>query len=699
MSGVLLLSRLAVRNLFASFLNIVIGVIILVGTLLFVVGGSLLGSIDSAMSKSITGSIAGNAQVYSSKSKDELSLFGDWVVPDIAAIPDFSKVKPVLLGVDNVKTVVPMGIDGATVTYGNTVDLALERLRKAETARLKGDRSAEATARISSLKTHVRGIISVIEGDYEKLSVMASKDAIDPQAVKDLEKAASPAFWAGFDRDPLGHLEFMENKVAPLVPDADYIYFSFLGTDLDAFRRSFDRMQIVDGTMVPTGRRGLLLSKYVYENQFKLKTAMRLDKINEALRDEGKTIAKDPDLRAMVKQNQTQIREFLLQLDPLTMKKVVAELQGFLKTKETEPSKLFSSFFDTNDANFAERYRFFYDKIAPFVELYRLRPGDYLPIKTFTKNGFLQSANVKVYGTFQFKGLEKSGLAGAVSLMDLMTFRDLYGYFTPEKLAESKRLQEASGAGFIDRDKAEAELFGGSTSVVGRAKSKSIDARAELGTAARANARKAEGERTYSPGELEDGMVLNAAIIMKDPSRLSTTMRAIDAAAKKAGLDLKVVSWQKASGNIGQFVFVTKLALYFAVFVIFIVALVVINNAVMMATLQRVREIGTMRAIGAQRGFVLGLVLLETLFLGLAFGTAGAGLGALIVRWLGARGIPAVNEFLYFFFSGPRLHPTLGLGSLIGAFVVICATAAVSALYPALIAMRVAPVEAMQTDE
>ena len=74
MSGALLLARIAARNLFASFLNLVIGGIILTGTLLFVVGGSLLGSIDAAMSRSITGSIAGHAQIYSAKSKDELAL-------------------------------------------------------------------------------------------------------------------------------------------------------------------------------------------------------------------------------------------------------------------------------------------------------------------------------------------------------------------------------------------------------------------------------------------------------------------------------------------------------------------------------------------------------------------------------------------------------------------------------------------------
>ena len=50
-----------------------------------------------------------------------------------------------------------------------------------------------------------------------------------------------------------------------------------------------------------------------------------------------------------------------------------------------------------------------------------------------------------------------------------------------------------------------------------------------------------------------------------------------------------------------------------------------------MATLQRVREIGTMRAIGAQRRFVLTMLLVEIAAVGVVFGLAGAVLG-------GARG-------------------------------------------------------------
>jgi ABC-type lipoprotein release transport system permease subunit len=193
--------------------------------------------------------------------------------------------------------------------------------------------------------------------------------------------------------------------------------------------------------------------------------------------------------------------------------------------------------------------------------------------------------------------------------------------------------------------------------------------------------------------------VLNAAVMLKDPSQLDKTMAEIEQQAKTDGLNLKSMSWQKAAGFIGQFAFLAKVVLYVFVLVIFVVTLVVINLALMMATMQRIREIGTMRAIGAQRAFVLMMVLIETICLGLVFGTVGAVAGSGVVSLLGSKGIPAFNEWLYFFFSGPRLFPGLHAGNLIAAFVIILLVTCISTLYPALIATRVSPVEAMASDE
>jgi ABC-type antimicrobial peptide transport system permease subunit len=118
-----------------------------------------------------------------------------------------------------------------------------------------------------------------------------------------------------------------------------------------------------------------------------------------------------------------------------------------------------------------------------------------------------------------------------------------------------------------------------------------------------------------------------------------------------------------------------------------------------MATLQRRREFGTLRAIGAQKGFVLGLVLTETVVLGLVFGTLGALLGSGFVLLAHAKGLPAGNPFLQFFFGGPRLYPELSPAALIGAFFVVVFVACASALYPALMATRVSPVRAMASED
>jgi len=92
-------------------------------------------------------------------------------------------------------------------------------------------------------------------------------------------------------------------------------------------------------------------------------------------------------------------------------------------------------------------------------------------------------------------------------------------------------------------------------------------------------------------------------------------------------------------------------------------------------------------------------VLCETVVLGLAFGSLGALLGSGIVGWMNHAGIPAGNEFLYFFFSGPSLHPGLSLGSLLGAFVVVVLVTCASALYPAVMATRVSPIQAMASED
>jgi ABC-type lipoprotein release transport system permease subunit len=703
-AGVLLL--IAFRNLFASRAKtFIVGGIILFGAVLVVVGSSLLDTIDSGMRRSIQGSLGGHIQVYNARSKDDLALYGGMMgESDLEPIEDFSRLKRALLAVPNVKAVVPMGIDQAMVSMGNLFDMALARLRDD----VRGCAGSCAgvpivEVRYEAHKEHIRRMAMLLREELRGARAISDehgRDAADrARGWADLGRVNGDAFWNGFDKDPLGSLEFLENRIAPLSFDGGFLFVRYVGTDLDAFQKAFEGTEIVEGTPVPKGQRGILLGKLYAEDWLKLRTARRLDKIKDARDLQHRKIAKDEELQRWVKENQTETRDILLQLDPIRAEEAKYRLRRGLGSEEADLQKLFVQLFAADDRNFDERYRLFYSQLAPLLQLYTAKVGDTITIQAPARSGYMNSVNVKVYGFVQFKGLEKSGLAGIMSLMDIQSFRDLYGFMTAEKAAEIRKLKQAAGARAVSRESAEAELFGGGE-VVAAARTTAIDENRLLDAGRGAGRKEDLFARVYTQEEIDAGVAKNAAVILKDPRRMQEAMRDIVAAARREGLEVKAVTWQQASGMVGQFVTLARLVLYTAVLIIFAVALVIINNAMVMATLQRVKEIGTMRAIGAQRRFVLIMLIVETVAVGIAFGAIGAALGAAIVWVIGASGgIPATNDQLYFFFSGPSLVPRLGTASLAVSLAIVLVVSIASGLYPALIAARVSPLEAMQSED
>lgn len=708
-SAAAILVQVAFRNLFANrWRTIVIGGVVLLGAFLVVVGSSIVESIDTGMRRSIQGSLGGHVQVFNESSKDTLSIYGSFMGDSVLEpIEDFAEVKVALRKVPNVREVVPMGIDQAVVATGNIFDQALERLRADVRARLDGDRSEDRARAFESGKAHVRRMVTLLRDEVARARTLVDEASLREsdreelaRARADLLRATSAPFWeVELDRDPLAALEFLENRIAPLSAEGGTTLIRYVGTDQGAFRRAFDRMELVAGTWVPEGKRGALVGAYYAEEYLKLKTAHRLDKIRDAL-SRGRRIADDEELQRWVRENTTMTRDILLQLGPREAEELADALRAFLGSKARELRPLLSSFLDTTDGSFADRYRFFYDRIAPHIRLYLFGVGDTVTIKAPSKTGYINSVNVKVYGVVNFRGMEQSGLASMMTVLDLMTWRDLYGHLTREKGAELAEIKRAAGVKEISREDAEAALFGDGRPVLEEGKAVRIEDPHLRGSARAAPA--ALLERTYSQEEIDRGVALNAAVILEDPSpgAIRRAVADVGAAARAAGLPLRAITWQAAAGYVGQLVFVFRLILFVAVLMMFGVALIVINNAMVMAALQRVKELGTMRAIGAQRRFVLLMVVLETVAIGLAFGACGAALGAAFVKVVALLGgIPAPNDQLLFVFSGPALVPTIDATSLALALLVVFVVSVLSGIYPALLAMRITPVQAMASEE
>jgi len=155
--------------------------------------------------------------------------------------------------------------------------------------------------------------------------------------------------------------------------------------------------------------------------------------------------------------------------------------------------------------------------------------------------------------------------------------------------------------------------------------------------------------------------------------------------------------WQKAAGPFAEVPLMIRVVFSLAVFLLTIVALIVIVNTLVASIGERTSEIGTMRALGAKKGFVWSLLFTETLLVCLIFGLAGMALASGFIGFLNLVGVPASNPFLQLLFGGSTLHPTVTLSALAGSFVLVVVVAVVAHAYPVALALRVQPIRAVQT--
>jgi putative ABC transport system permease protein len=111
-----------------------------------------------------------------------------------------------------------------------------------------------------------------------------------------------------------------------------------------------------------------------------------------------------------------------------------------------------------------------------------------------------------------------------------------------------------------------------------------------------------------------------------------------------------------------------------------------------MNVLERVREIGTMMALGIRRGYILSLFVLEGAFIGALGALTGLAIGVVIVSIAARIGIPinAPGSTLKF-----MLHPFLTQAFLVKAFLFTSLGSAVVSLWPSYRASRMRPVEAL----
>lgn len=185
-------------------------------------------------------------------------------------------------------------------------------------------------------------------------------------------------------------------------------------------------------------------------------------------------------------------------------------------------------------------------------------------------------------------------------------------------------------------------------------------------------------------------------IRLKDQNNSRSFIRDVNKWLSEEGIAASAGTWQEAAYPLSTMADAIRIIFMIVVGIVFCVAIMIVINTLVVSVLERTPEIGTMRALGAQKGFVRHLFNYEIILLSFFSGLIGLILALITIFVIKICQIEATNTLLFVLFSGNYLNPVMSFWAVVGPFITIMLAGIVANFYPVILASNVAPVVAMR---
>lgn len=186
--------------------------------------------------------------------------------------------------------------------------------------------------------------------------------------------------------------------------------------------------------------------------------------------------------------------------------------------------------------------------------------------------------------------------------------------------------------------------------------------------------------------------VSTIAVRLHDPYAAPTVQAALQSA--QPGSELVVTSWQNLLPELDQMAGYIRVSLGIVTAIVLAVVAIGIMNTMLMAVMERTRELGIMMAIGTRPSQILSVILTESLLLTSVGIAAGIALGVPLVAWLHATGWD-LTAYAQAGQSIPGLtgmiHPTFVATAIVNPALFLLVASLLAACYPAWRAARLQP--------
>ncbi len=288
-----------------------------------------------------------------------------------------------------------------------------------------------------------------------------------------------------------------------------------------------------------------------------------------------------------------------------------------------------------------------------------LRAGDPVTLLGITEGG-VNAAKSKLLGIFRPRRYQ--GVFNYINFMDAATYSALYNYTGVEALpADFNAALEAASAD-------EASLFDlGSSEAFG-----SLDLSA-------------------LKSEALSGFTM-AAVKLTDHGELEKVIADL---GSRADLGIKIARWDAASGFYAQIARALQAFIFIATALIFLVVIMIFMNTLIVNVVERTAEIGTMRAIGADKSFVRGVFLAETLMLNISAALVSMAVSGTLLALFGSGGVPLPEPISQFLIGGGPLTLRVEAAPFAIALVLVAAVSVIAVIYPVRVASSITPLAAM----
>jgi len=166
---------------------------------------------------------------------------------------------------------------------------------------------------------------------------------------------------------------------------------------------------------------------------------------------------------------------------------------------------------------------------------------------------------------------------------------------------------------------------------------------------------------------------------------------------QELGASYEVLRWYDMYPMMKQWVELENAFYYIFLSIVLVIIAAGIMNTVLMSMLERIREFGVMMALGCGRMQMAGMVLLESMLLGVAGIIFGVMAGLSLVYYFHAVGIDLSGQMdsMARFYINPVVHTEIDAKHLWDTVLAVLAATMVAAIWPSIRAARLQPVEAL----